>query len=196
MNANLRRVAHSADHTRRIVVGFSAAEDGKRKRSISAVNTDEQAVSVLARIQHETQQSTPPKRPTDRNTGDNSARNSMFPRPGQTHWSARACRGNFLSLRRSHMSASPPAHYSNAFLTLDKAAEYLGIPPNTLYVWRHRRQGPPSFRMGRRVMYRITALEDWVREQEEADSRTNSKLDPLNRPHAHKHTAAKTRHWR
>ncbi|MEV8246994.1 helix-turn-helix domain-containing protein [Streptomyces rochei] len=44
-----------------------------------------------------------------------------------------------------------------AFLTLPRAAEYLGISPNTLYVWRHRRQGPPSFRMGRRVMYRITA---------------------------------------
>ncbi|PZT76772.1 MULTISPECIES: helix-turn-helix domain-containing protein [unclassified Streptomyces] len=61
------------------------------------------------------------------------------------------------------------------------AAEYLGISPNTLYVWRHRRQGPPSFRMGRRVMYRITALDEWVRDQERADSRSNSALDPLNR---------------
>ncbi len=46
-----------------------------------------------------------------------------------------------------------------AFSSLNKAAEYLGISPNTLYVWRHRRQGPPSFRMGRRVMYRVSALE-------------------------------------
>ncbi|MER8027825.1 helix-turn-helix domain-containing protein [Streptomyces bauhiniae] len=28
-----------------------------------------------------------------------------------------------------------------AFLTLPRAAEYLGISPNTLYVWRRRRQG-------------------------------------------------------
>ncbi|MFD7117282.1 helix-turn-helix transcriptional regulator [Streptomyces sp. NPDC059883] len=68
-----------------------------------------------------------------------------------------------------------------AFLTLPRAAEYLGISPNTLYVWRHRRQGPPSFRMGRRVMYRITALDEWVRDQELADSRSNRVLDPLNR---------------
>lgn len=68
-----------------------------------------------------------------------------------------------------------------AFLTLDKAAAYLGISPNTLYVWRHRRQGPPGFQMGRRVMYRISALDEWVDRQERADSRSNPALDPLNR---------------
>ncbi|MFJ8601355.1 helix-turn-helix transcriptional regulator [Streptomyces shenzhenensis] len=66
-----------------------------------------------------------------------------------------------------------------AFLNLNKAAEYLGISPNTLYVWRHRRQGPPSFRMGRRVMYRISALNEWVIAQEQADSRSNAALNPL-----------------
>ncbi|MGW1540183.1 helix-turn-helix transcriptional regulator [Streptomyces sp. NPDC002309] len=66
-----------------------------------------------------------------------------------------------------------------AFLNLNKAAEYLGISPNTLYVWRHRRQGPPSFRMGRRVMYRISALNEWVIAQERTDSRSNAVLSPL-----------------
>lgn len=68
----------------------------------------------------------------------------------------------------------PPSR-NTAFLTLPKAAEYLGLSPNTLYVWRHRRQGPPSFRMGRRVMYRISALDEWVASQERADSRSNPK---------------------
>lgn len=73
-----------------------------------------------------------------------------------------------------------PRHVpETAFLNLPKAAEYLGISPNTLYVWRHRRQGPPSFRMGRRVMYRITALDAWVQSQEQADSRSNPALNPL-----------------
>ncbi|NUK01221.1 helix-turn-helix domain-containing protein [Streptomyces lunaelactis] len=72
-----------------------------------------------------------------------------------------------------------PTHEA-AFLNLPKAAEYLGISPNTLYVWRHRRQGPPSFRMGQRVMYRISALNEWVAEQEKADSRSNPSLNPLN----------------
>ncbi|MFB7656058.1 MULTISPECIES: helix-turn-helix domain-containing protein [unclassified Streptomyces] len=29
-------------------------------------------------------------------------------------------------------------------MNLARAAEYLGISPNTLYVWRHRRQGQPA----------------------------------------------------
>lgn len=68
-----------------------------------------------------------------------------------------------------------------AFLTVKDAAEYLGLSPHTLYVWRHRRQGPPSFRMGSRgrVMYRREALDAWVREQEQADSRSNPALSPL-----------------
>ncbi|MEV0748502.1 helix-turn-helix domain-containing protein [Streptomyces sp. NBC_00184] len=68
------------------------------------------------------------------------------------------------------------------FLNVKDAATYLGISPHTLYVWRHRRQGPPSFRMGPRgrVMYRRTALDAWIDEQENADSRSNSALSPLN----------------
>ncbi|WP_406356443.1 helix-turn-helix transcriptional regulator [Streptomyces sp. NBC_00658] len=56
-----------------------------------------------------------------------------------------------------------------AFLSVKDAAEYLGLSPHTLYVWRHRRNGPPSFRMGPRgrVMYRIEALDAWIREQEQ-----------------------------
>ncbi|MFF7081235.1 helix-turn-helix transcriptional regulator [Streptomyces lavendulae] len=68
-----------------------------------------------------------------------------------------------------------------AFLGVHDAAEYLGISPKTLYVWRHRRQGPPSFRMGARgrVTYRIDALDAWIREQEQADSRSNPALNPV-----------------
>ncbi|WRZ18843.1 helix-turn-helix domain-containing protein [Streptomyces sp. NBC_00243] len=68
-----------------------------------------------------------------------------------------------------------------AFLSVKGAAEYLGLSPHTLYVWRHRRNGPPSFRMGSsgRVMYRIEALDAWIREQEQADSRSNTTLSPL-----------------
>lgn len=80
-------------------------------------------------------------------------------------------------------TASPGALHT-AFLTVKDAAEYLGLSPHTLYVWRHRRQGPPSFRMGPRgrVMYRLEALDAWVREQEQADSRSNAALNPLNAP--------------
>ncbi|MGW5120972.1 helix-turn-helix transcriptional regulator [Streptomyces noursei] len=58
---------------------------------------------------------------------------------------------------------------------------YLGLSPHTRYVWRHRRLGPPSFRMGTRgrVMYRREFLDAWIQEQEQADSRSNARLSPL-----------------
>ncbi|MGE7440039.1 helix-turn-helix domain-containing protein [Kitasatospora sp. NPDC001175] len=71
-----------------------------------------------------------------------------------------------------------------AFLSVQSAATYLGLSVNTLYVWRHRRQGPPSFRMGPggRVMYRRDLLDAWLTEQQEVDSRSNPALSPLNKP--------------
>ncbi|MFI1865946.1 helix-turn-helix transcriptional regulator [Streptomyces jumonjinensis] len=66
------------------------------------------------------------------------------------------------------------SQHETAFLSLPQAATYLGLSPNTLYVWRHRRQGPPSFRMGRRVMYRITVLDEWVRAETLRPARAGS----------------------
>ncbi|QCX79895.1 Helix-turn-helix domain protein [Streptomyces sp. YIM 121038] len=79
-------------------------------------------------------------------------------------------------------SALPNASaVGRAFLGVQEAAAYLGLSPRTLYVWRHRRQGPPSFRLGARgrVTYRLDALDAWIREQELADSRSNPALDPV-----------------
>ncbi|MET7760862.1 helix-turn-helix domain-containing protein [Streptomyces sp. NPDC005393] len=70
-------------------------------------------------------------------------------------------------MREASLSYTPPG------------GAILGISPNTLYVWRHRRQDPPSFRMGGRVMYRISALNEWVATQERSDSRSNPALNPL-----------------
>lgn len=72
-------------------------------------------------------------------------------------------------------------HVVTALLTVRGAATYLGISESTLYVWRHRRIGPPSFRLGPRgrVMYRRTALDSWLDEQEASDSRSNITLSPL-----------------
>lgn len=86
---------------------------------------------------------------------------------------------------RSVLASTTPADAVRpAFLTVKVAADYLGLSTHTLYVWRHRRQGPPSFRMGPRgrVMYRVNVLDAWIREQEQADSRSNATLDPLNPP--------------
>ncbi|WP_331284312.1 helix-turn-helix transcriptional regulator [Streptomyces antarcticus] len=90
-----------------------------------------------------------------------------------------ACDSELLANVRTSPRMSP---LGRGFLNVGEAAEYLGLSPATLYVWRHRRQGPPSFRMGRsgRVMYRIETLDEWIREQEQADSRSNTSLSPVN----------------
>ncbi|MEU4658713.1 helix-turn-helix domain-containing protein [Streptomyces sp. NPDC023723] len=68
-------------------------------------------------------------------------------------------------------------------MNVQTAAMYMGVSVNTLYVWRHRRQGPPSFRMGPggRIMYRRVLLDAWLLEQEQVDSRSNPELNPLNK---------------
>ncbi|WP_147066920.1 helix-turn-helix domain-containing protein [Knoellia locipacati] len=53
-------------------------------------------------------------------------------------------------------------------LTTSEASARLGVPAATLRWWRHRGEGPPSFRLGGRVFYRSEDLEEWEQEQYEA----------------------------
>lgn len=47
-----------------------------------------------------------------------------------------------------------------------RAAEVLGVHPWTLYRWA--REGKiPSIKLGRSVRFRVAALEEWMREQEQ-----------------------------
>lgn len=54
-------------------------------------------------------------------------------------------------------------------LTISEAAAILRTPVATLRYWRHLRIGPRSFKIGRRVFYRRSDVEAWLREQEAAD---------------------------
>ena len=50
-------------------------------------------------------------------------------------------------------------------LTVQVLAEYLGVPVATIYAWRYRRQGPPGFRVGRHLRFRLDDVEEWIDEQ-------------------------------
>lgn len=50
-------------------------------------------------------------------------------------------------------------------LLIDEVAELLRTPANTLRYWRATNQGPPSFRLGRRVAYFADDVDAWVEEQ-------------------------------
>ena len=41
-------------------------------------------------------------------------------------------------------------------------AAYLDVPVKTVYGWRHRRQGPPGFRVGRHLRFRWSDVEGWI----------------------------------
>lgn len=64
-------------------------------------------------------------------------------------------------------------------LWLEDAAQRLGVQPSTLRKWRMNRRGPASFKHAGRVVYRETALADYLNGCEAADSRSNPALNPL-----------------
>ena len=45
-------------------------------------------------------------------------------------------------------------------------ARELTLSVDTLQRWETRRMGPPCVRVGRKVLYRMEAFRDWLREQE------------------------------
>jgi excisionase family DNA binding protein len=50
-------------------------------------------------------------------------------------------------------------------LGIPELAAYLGVPVSTLYVWRQRGEGPPGFKVGKRVRYRASDVVAWLEQQ-------------------------------
>jgi hypothetical protein len=62
-----------------------------------------------------------------------------------------------------------PASQEPELLTITEAAELLRAPVATLRYWRHLGSGPRSFRLGRRVLYRVDDLRAWIDAQHDQD---------------------------
>lgn len=58
-------------------------------------------------------------------------------------------------------------------LTVAELARYLGVPVSTIHFWRGRDQGPPAFKVGRRLMFRSSDVAAWLNTQ--ADSSRSSR---------------------
>lgn len=56
-------------------------------------------------------------------------------------------------------------------VTVGQVSMLTGIPVGTLRYWRHANQGPTSFSLGKRVLYRKSEVERWISEQEKATRR-------------------------
>lgn len=50
-------------------------------------------------------------------------------------------------------------------LRLEEISERTGVPVATLRYYRHRGEGPPTFRLGRRVVGYVDEVDSWVLEQ-------------------------------
>jgi len=46
--------------------------------------------------------------------------------------------------------------------SIQDTAEFLRVPIGTLYQWRHRRLGPPAFKVGRHLRYDPAVVRAWV----------------------------------
>jgi excisionase family DNA binding protein len=50
------------------------------------------------------------------------------------------------------------------YLTTQEVAERLRTSPDTVRYWRHVGKGPQSFKVGRRVLYPKSAVDEWIAE--------------------------------
>ncbi len=49
------------------------------------------------------------------------------------------------------------------FMTTSDLAERLRTPQSTVRYWRYIGYGPPGLKVGRRVLYRVTDVEAWLK---------------------------------
>lgn len=57
------------------------------------------------------------------------------------------------------------------YMTTEQLAEYLTVPVNTIYQWRHRGTGPRAARVGRHLRWKRTDVDRWVEQQTDRSSR-------------------------
>lgn len=72
-----------------------------------------------------------------------------------------------LPVFTSVTSASSSPLTPRATLPVDDAAAYIGVSKSVLDTWRSRGQGPRFVRLGRRIVYRIAALDEFLLESEQ-----------------------------
>jgi hypothetical protein len=72
---------------------------------------------------------------------------------------------NIVNLTPRSQSVSVPAAGPAELWSIEDTSAYLRIPVGTLYQWRHRRMGPPAFKVGRHLRYDPTGVRAWVTSQ-------------------------------
>lgn len=63
------------------------------------------------------------------------------------------------------------ARLLNGWLTRAEVAAEIGVSIDTLQRWESARVGPPSVRLGRKVLYRADAFREWLVSRERGEPR-------------------------
>lgn len=68
--------------------------------------------------------------------------------------------------RTSSPRTAPPSPHPrlDRLLSVEEVADFLGVPVNTLYQWRHKGTGPQAYRVGRHLRYDLTSVRAWLAE--------------------------------
>ncbi|MGE2731410.1 helix-turn-helix transcriptional regulator [Mycolicibacterium vaccae] len=66
---------------------------------------------------------------------------------------------------------SPRRNGNRQLLRTSEVSEQTGIPVATWRWWRHRGEGPRSFKLGRTVFYDATDVAAWIETQKTATAR-------------------------
>ena len=69
------------------------------------------------------------------------------------------------------MSPTQEREVPDGLLTPREVSEYLGVPVNTLYSWRHAQKGPKAIRVGRHLRWRRATVEAWLDQTARGQSR-------------------------
>lgn len=48
------------------------------------------------------------------------------------------------------------------FLDTQELADYLGVPPKTVRMWRYKGTGPRAVKLGGHLRYRVADIQAWV----------------------------------
>jgi excisionase family DNA binding protein len=65
---------------------------------------------------------------------------------------------------RANASIPTARRARERLMSAEEVAEYLGVPVNTLYQWRHKGAGPAAYRVGRHLRYDPSAVQTWLSE--------------------------------
>jgi excisionase family DNA binding protein len=74
--------------------------------------------------------------------------------------------GNIRDMATRTLQANPLPE----LLTAPQLARYLGVPLSTVYHWRSKREGPPGFRVGKRLQFRAADVAAWLEAKESASA--------------------------